>query len=567
MSGSLVRSSAVSALRSVLFATVLVTGLSIGAGVGLAIWNNYVSGRYDTVQDTRARALATDVATNFTVVDETLTDLNVTLCAKIMGVNTTLQAEIAFIFSILNVTNTTGTNFTQYVINSLNVLNQNVTDLHNADLLINSTFTTITDGNTLMINMLKQNVSDLNATIYALTEPIPGIQANVTLLQMTLAGVQVNVTNLQNSVAAIIASLGNRIDTINSILPVSNNINLVAHTGLSINSSAAGTLDLYTSCLLSVNGLNASALTVSSLGTGILVSTSGPSTILVQNTGVTNVAAGTGIAVNANTGNLTVTNTGVLTVNSLPPTSNDIVVTSSGAGLSVTSMGSTVTFANTGVLSLIAGVGIGLSSASGNVTVTNLGLATFNSLSPAAGNINLISTVGLSVVNGGSTVTVNLANTAVTPGSYSNPTLTINAQGQVTAASNGSPASTPGLVSVQLSRSAMVVVNAGDHLVWNTVNWDPYSMFDGVSNVTIPTTGNYLVSYSGASALNTAMVGVVTNNAGLEFFTARGGASQLFNAQGVKQFNAGDVISIVSDATWTTDSSIVNWSWSVTKMS
>jgi len=114
-------------------------------------------------------------------------------------------------------------------------------------------------------------------------------------------------------------------------------------------------------------------------------------------------------------------------------------VGSTGIAASANSTTNIVTITNTGVTQLNAGTGITLSGTTGNITISSTGGgggSGVTSVGLAPVNNTRLSVTGSPIVSSG-IMTVDLVATGITPGTYINPSVTVDAYGRVIDASSG----------------------------------------------------------------------------------------------------------------------------------
>lgn len=147
-----------------------------------------------------------------------------------------------------------------------------------------------------------------------------------------------------------------------------------------------------------------------------------------------------------------------------------------GIGVSANSTSGTVDITNTGVTSLTAGTGVTLSATTGAIVISSngggnggSGTVTSVGLQPVSGSRLVVS--GSPIVSAG-VINIDLATTGVTAGSYTYPTLSVDAYGRITTISSGASVGTVTSVGVTPGFGIQVtgspVTTSGNITILNT---------------------------------------------------------------------------------------------------
>jgi hypothetical protein len=136
----------------------------------------------------------------------------------------------------------------------------------------------------------------------------------------------------------------------------------------------------------------------------------------------------------------------------------------------------TVDIINTGVLSIIAGTGVTIDQANGNVTISSTGGGgngggTVTSVGVATASATRLTVSGSPIVSSG-TITMDLATTGVTSGTYTYPTLSVDNYGRILSIANAASVGTVTSVGVTPGFGIQVtgspVTTSGNITILNT---------------------------------------------------------------------------------------------------
>jgi len=190
-----------------------------------------------------------------------------------------------------------------------------------------------------------------------------------------------------------------------------------------------------------------------------------------------------------------------------------------GVGITATANANTntVTVTNTGVTNIIAGTNIVVNQSNGNVTISSFGGGSGGGGTVTSVGLSPVSTSRLTVTNSpvvsSGVISIDLANSGVTAGTYNYPTMTVDQYGRVTAIANSSVSGTVtsvGIVTsgigIQLSGSP--ITTSGNITIINT----------GVTRLSAGT-GINLSGSNGNVTISTTTTGGTVTSVGLSSST------------------------------------------------